>query len=150
MRPRSRLKDSSPFPQNRRFQTYDVPTLSNFNASKSPSDSLTFLVNDYGRPFASAAAFGNKFANWCRAAGLEPVLCDDGRTRSYRAHGLRKAALRALAHAGCTGPELMQVSGHSSLKQVQVYIDEVEQEHMADAAMDKLQVSETKTATSGD
>jgi hypothetical protein len=38
---------------------------------------LTLLVNDYGRPFASAAAFGNKFADWCAAAGLKPVLCDD-------------------------------------------------------------------------
>jgi hypothetical protein len=43
-----------------------------------------------------------------------------GRTRNYRAHGLRKAALRALAHAGATGVELMAVSGHSSLDQVQV------------------------------
>jgi integrase/recombinase XerD len=43
---------------------------------------LTFLVNDYGRPFASVAAFGNKFAHWCTAAGLKPVLCDDGRTRT--------------------------------------------------------------------
>ncbi|WP_192740838.1 hypothetical protein [Bradyrhizobium sp. OAE829] len=50
---------------------------------------MTFLVNDYGRPFASAAAFGNKFAGWCNAAGLKPVLCDDGRVRNYRAHGLR-------------------------------------------------------------
>jgi integrase/recombinase XerD len=99
---------------------------------------LTFLVNDYGRPFASAAAFGNKFADWCTAAGLKPVLCDDGRTRNYRAHGLRKAACKQLAHAGCTGPEIMSVSGHATLAQVQVYIDEVEQERMADAAMMKL------------
>jgi integrase/recombinase XerD len=62
---------------------------------------LTFLVTDYGKPFASAAAFGNKFADWCDQAGLMPELCDDGRTRNYRAHGLRKAALRAAAHAGC-------------------------------------------------
>jgi integrase/recombinase XerD len=99
---------------------------------------LTFLVNDYGRPFASAAAFGNKFADWCEDAGLKPVLCDDGRTRNYRAHGLRKAALRALAHAGATGVELMAVSGHSSLDQVQEYINEVDQERAAEAAMDKL------------
>jgi integrase/recombinase XerD len=112
---------------------------------------LTFLVNDYGRPFASSAAFGNKFADWCTAAGLKPVLCDDGRTRNYRAHGLRKAALRALAHAGATGVELMAVSGHSSLDQVQVYIEEVEQERAADAAMMKLaKVPEIKTATSSD
>lgn len=101
------------------------------------NDSLTFLVTDYGKPFASAAAFGNKFADWCRAAGLAPVVCDDGRVRSFRAHGLRKAACRQLAHAGCTAPEIMAISGHSTLAQVQVYIDEVEQERLADAAMDK-------------
>src|SRR5262249_4703584 len=58
---------------------------------------LAFLVNDYGKPFASAAAFGNKFADWCVEAGLERVVCRDGRTRSFRAHGLRKAACKALA-----------------------------------------------------
>jgi integrase/recombinase XerD len=74
-----------------------------------------------------------------------------GRTRNYRAHGLRKAALRALAHAGATGVELMAVSGHSSLDQVQVYINEVDQERAADAAMTKLaKVPEIKTATASD
>jgi integrase/recombinase XerD len=109
-------------------------------------DVLTFLTNDYGKPFASAAAFGNKFADWCRAAGLQPVLCDDGRIRNFRAHGLRKAALRALAHAGCTGSEMMHVSGHSSLKQLQEYLDEVDQERQADAAMAKLK-AKTETPT---
>ena len=42
-----------------------------------PSAALTFLTNDYGRPFASAAAFGNKFADWCRRAGIEGVIGDD-------------------------------------------------------------------------
>jgi integrase len=107
---------------------------------------LTFLTNDYGKPFASAAAFGNKFADWCRAAGLQSVLCDDGRIRNFRAHGLRKAALRTLAHAGCTGSEMMHVSGHSSLAQLQEYLDEVDQEHQADAAMAKLMIK-TETPT---
>ena len=108
------------------------------DAMPSRGTALSLLLNDYGKPFASAAAFGNKFADWCNDAGLEPVLCDDGRVRNYRAHGLRKAACKALAHAGCTGPEIMSVSGHSSLAQVQVYIDEVEQGRMADAALEKL------------
>jgi len=103
------------------------------------NDSLTFLVNDYGKPFKSAAAFGNKFADWCVEAGLKPVLCPDGRTRNYRAHGLWKAACKALAHAGCTAPEIMAVSGHSTLAQVQIYIDEVERDRMADAAIEKLE-----------
>ena len=106
------------------------------------ADALAFLLNDYGKPFASAAAFGNKFADWCTQAGLEPVMCADGRMRSYRAHGLRKAACKALAHAGCTGPEIMAVSGHSSLAQVQVYLDEVEQDKMAEAAMEKLEAKQ--------
>jgi integrase/recombinase XerD len=111
------------------------------------NDSLTFLVNDYGKPFASAAAFGNKFADWCNDAGLKPVLCADGRMRSFRAHGLRKAACKALAHAGCTAPEIMAVSGHSTLAQVQIYIDEVESDRMADAAIQKLEAK--KRTTSG-
>jgi len=82
------------------------------------------------QPFASGAAFGAKFADWCNDAKLPAVECDDGRTRNYPAHGLRKAALRALAHAGCTAPEIMAVSGHSTLAQVQVYIDEAEQDRM--------------------
>lgn len=127
-----------------------IPSLQAALNAMPKSDALTFLTTDHGRPFASAAAFGNKFADWCKAAGLKPVLCDDGRTRSFRAHGLRKSSLRALAHAGCTGVEMMQVSGHSSLKQLQEYLDEVEQEQMADAAMEKLVASETKTTTAGD
>jgi integrase len=113
-------------------------------------DALTFLTTDYGRPFKSAAAFGNKFSDWCVAAGLLPVECDDGRVRNYRAHGLRKAACKQLAHDGCTGPEIMAVSGHSTLAQVQVYIDEGEQERMASSAMDKRMAAEAKTATGSD
>ena len=87
------------------------------------------------RPFKSPAAFGNAMGDWVRAAGIKPVLCDDGRVRSYSAHGLREAALVALAHSGCTGPELMAVSGHSSLAQVQIYIEEADQQRMAKSAM---------------
>jgi integrase len=110
-------------------------------------DALRFLTTNRGKAFKSAAAFGNKFADWCKAAGLEPVLCSDGVTRNYRAHGLGKASLRALAHAGCTGSEMMEVSGHSSLAQLQEYLDEVEQERQADAAIAKLLASRSKKAT---
>jgi hypothetical protein len=50
--------------------------------------------------------------------------------------------LRALAHGCATGAELMAVSAHSSLQQVQEYIDEVDQERAADAATTKLANSE--------
>ena len=108
------------------------------------SEPLHFLVNDFGRPFASAAAFGNKFADWCREAGLATVECADGKVRSYRAHGLRKASPVALAYADATAPQLMAISGHSSLAQVQVYIDEANQKRLAKAAIDKLRSSREK------
>jgi integrase/recombinase XerD len=113
------------------------------------SDALTFLLTDHGRPFASAAAFGNKFADWCNAAGLEPVVCDDGKTRNYRAHGLRKAACMQLAHAGCTAMEIMAVSGHTSLSEAQKYIVAVEQDRLAEAAMVK-RAAGSKRAQAGD
>jgi integrase len=108
------------------------------DAMQRPAGVLNFLTTDHGKPFASAAAFGNKFADWCKEAGLKPVLCDDGKLRSYRAHGLRKAALRAYAHAGATDRELMELGGHNDPRQLREYLQEVEQEHMADSAVDKL------------
>jgi integrase len=123
-----------------------LPQLQRAIDARPQTASLTFLVNDYRKPFASAAAFGNKFADWCVDAGLGPVLCADGRTRNYRAHGLRKAACKALAHAGCTAPEIMAVSGHSTLAQVQIYIDEVDSDRMAGAAMQKLEAKQRTTS----
>jgi integrase len=117
-----------------------LPALQTAIDAMPPRDTaLAFLLNDYRKPFASAAAFGNKFADWCKQAGLKPVVCADGRTRAYRAHGLRKAACKALAHAGCTAPQIMAVSGHSSLAQVQVYLDEVEQVRLAEDAIALLE-----------
>jgi len=40
-----------------------LPELQSALDAMPPSDALTFVLNDYGRPFASAAAFGNKFAD---------------------------------------------------------------------------------------
>jgi len=109
---------------------------------------LTFLTTEHGKPFASAAAFGNKFAKWCRAAGLQPVLCDDGKMRCYRAHGLRKAALTQASNNGATGPELQALGGFATLAQVQVYIAEADQERLADSAIAKrLGADEAKAAT---
>jgi hypothetical protein len=98
------------------------------------SGELRFLLNARGQPSASAAAFGNAFANWCTAAGLEPKTCDDGKVRNYRLHELRKAALIELAYKGATGLELLAISGHKNLSEVQPYIEAAEQKRLAAAA----------------
>jgi integrase/recombinase XerD len=103
-----------------------------------------FLKNDLGQPFASAAAFGMAFARWCRQAGLKSVSCDDGRTRNYRAHGLRKAAVCTLFRNGGDTDELLALSGHSSVAQLQPYIQEYEQDEAAISGMMKVAASQTK------
>jgi len=56
------------------------------------------------------------------------------------AHGLRKAAARRLAEAGCSEHEIMSVTGHKSLKEVERYTKEVAQRQLASAAILKLRV----------
>jgi integrase len=91
-----------------------------------PSEHLTFLTTAAGRPFTSDG-FGHWFLAMCKAAGLHGLS----------AHGLRKAACRRLAEAGCTAHEIMSVSGHVSLKEVQRYTIAADQACMARAAMEK-------------
>jgi integrase len=90
-----------------------------------PSEHLTFLVGKRGRPF-HPDAFSHWFRQQCDAAGL-PEACS--------AHGLRKAACRRLAEAGCSANEIAAISGHASLREVERYTRSVDQERMARNAM---------------
>ncbi|MGA8758837.1 MAG: tyrosine-type recombinase/integrase, partial [Stellaceae bacterium] len=86
---------------------------------------LAFLTTSYGAPF-TVAGFGNLFRNWCNEAGLSSACS---------AHGLRKAACRRLAEAGCSAPQIAAISGHKSLAEVQRYVEAANRAKMAQAAM---------------
>jgi integrase len=90
-----------------------------------PTDHLTFLVTYADAPY-STHGFGNLFRRWCREAGLP----------NCSAHGLRKAAARRLAEAGCSAPQIAAITGHKTLSQVQHYIEAAEQTRLAQAAME--------------
>lgn len=53
-------------------------------------------------------------------------------------HGLRKAAARRLAEAGCSVHEIASITGHKTLAMVQKYTLAVEQARLARSAMDSL------------
>jgi integrase len=89
-----------------------------------PSDHLTFLVTKDGKPY-SPNGFTHRFKLWARQAGL----------RGCPLHGLRKAACRRLAEAGCGAPEIMAISGHKTLSEVERYIKAAEQKLMAERAI---------------
>src|SRR6516165_7356370 len=93
-----------------------------------PSNHLTFLTTQAGKPF-SPAGFTNWFRDMCNKAGL---------LHGTSAHGLRKAACRRLAEAGCSANLIAAVSGHRSLREVQRYTEAVDQARMARSAMEKV------------
>jgi integrase len=108
------------------------PTLAAIIA-ETPTDHLTFLTTQFGQPF-TAAGFGNWFREQCDGAGL----------KHCSAHGLRKAAARRLAEAGCTEHEIAAITGHASLRQVEHYTKAVNQKKLAAAAMEKARTSSVK------
>jgi integrase len=93
----------------------------------SPSAHLTFLVTATGKPYGPNH-FSETFREWCDAAGL-PKHCT--------AHGLRKAACRRLAEAGCSGNEIMAISGHATLKELVRYTKDADQARLARNALAK-------------
>jgi integrase len=94
---------------------------------------LTFLTNQFGRPF-TAGYFGQWFREQCDMAGL----------RHCSAHGLRKAAARRLAEAGCSTHEIAAITGHASLKEVARYTEAVDRRRLAQSAMAKVRTSSDK------
>ena len=93
--------------------------------AEAPKTDLTFIKTARGVPF-SPTGFTNWFRSMCVAAGL-PKACSP--------HGLRKAACRRLAEAGCSANEIAAISGHASLKEVTRYTAAADREHLADQAI---------------
>jgi integrase len=92
-----------------------------------PATQMIFMQTLRGRPF-DPHAFTAWFAKACDAAGL-PSVCTF--------HGLRKAACRRLAEAGCTVHEIAAISGHATLKEVERYTKAADQARLARAAMER-------------
>jgi integrase len=90
-----------------------------------PTTQMTFVMTLSGKPF-NPHAFSVWFGEACDKAGL-PSVCTF--------HGLRKAALTRLANVGCTPHEIMAISGHESLREVERYTKAADQQRLAQAAM---------------
>lgn len=74
-------------------------------------------------------SLGNAMADAIDAAGL-PKRCV--------LHGLRKAAARRLAEAGCSAKEIAAITGHKTLSEVERYTEAAAQEGLAERAVLKL------------
>lgn len=93
-----------------------------------PAGQLMFITGVNGKPLTSES-FGNVFGEWCEAAGLP---------HNSSPHGVRKAAGRRLAEAGCTAKQIMAILGHRSLAEAERYTRDADQIGLADEAIGKL------------
>ncbi|MDR6757802.1 integrase [Mycoplana sp. BE70] len=100
-----------------------LPWLSDTIAA-SPTGDLTWLVNDYGRPFTDDG-FGNRFRKWCDDAGLPHCTV----------HGLRKAGATIAAENGATDDQLMAIFGWTTKQQTTLYTAKANRRRLAEAGM---------------
>jgi integrase len=110
----------------------EIPVHSDLRAilDASPGEHLTFLISPKtGKPYRGNA-ISQQFRLWCDAAELP--RCS--------AHGLRKAACRRLAEAGCSANEIAAISGHVTLSEVQRYTKAADQARMARNAMARTSI----------
>src|SRR5262249_26044068 len=98
-----------------------------------PRGHLTLTTTTQGKTLP-AAPLCRRFRDECDKAGL--LHCS--------AHGLRKAAARRLAEAGCTAHEIGAITGHASLTELVRYTRAADQRRLAEAAMTKTRTSTGK------
>jgi len=99
----------------------------------------TYLITSFGKPF-TANGFGNKMREWCDEAGLPDCT----------SHGLRKLMMIRLVHAGYSAPQIGAISGHKDLREIQLYIDEMDRNKMGietSTAFEKVQKANRKLLT---
>jgi len=89
---------------------------------------LAFLVTAQSNPFTDAG-FTNWFRETVKEAGLPIGLSP---------HGLRKAACVRLADAGRSATDIMAISGHRNLAEVQTYVEAANRKRAAVAAMGSI------------
>jgi len=89
---------------------------------------FAFLITSFGKPF-TAAGFGNKMRKWCNEAGLPHCS----------AHGLRKASAARLAELGLSAHQIMSITGHTSLSEVERYTRKAQKRQLAAGVRDQLE-----------
>jgi site-specific recombinase XerD len=103
--------------------------------ARASKNGTTILATAYGKPF-SVKGFGQMVSTAIREAGL-PRRC--------KPHGLRKAAARRLAEAGCSASEIVAVTGHKTLAEVERYTRAAEQERLARQAIKRQARNKNKS-----
>jgi integrase len=121
----------------------DIPILPQLRAALEAMPSLAgqkfLLQTQFGKAFTETG-FYNWFTEKAQRAGVP---------KGRSPHGLRKACCRRLAEAGCSPHEIMSVSGHETLKEVERYTKAANRARLADSAMDALKTAQKEIVLRG-
>lgn len=100
-------------------------------------ETATFISqeNGSGRPVTPES-----FTNWCRRMVQAAEL-----RKGISAHWMRKAVLTRLADTGATPHEIMSVSGHATLEEVERYTKAANRRRLATEAASHLGVGSGKS-----
>jgi len=90
----------------------------------------TWLETAFAKPY-STAGFGNRFKDWCKAAGLPQCTC----------HGLRKIGAVRAAEAGASEHELMAMFGWENADMARVYTRKAAQKKLAASGAAKVSLA---------
>ncbi|WP_354080002.1 tyrosine-type recombinase/integrase [Bradyrhizobium sp. S3.5.5] len=94
-----------------------------------PKDGPAFIATMYGRARSEKA-----FSTW-----ISEAACNANLPPKSSPHGVRKAACRRLAEAGCSALEIMSITGHTDIREIERYCREAARKKLAVAAMTKLE-----------
>lgn len=105
---------------------------------KAEATATTIVTRGTGEPWGQTKAFTVMFSREIHRrdkAGklVHPLL------EGLVFHGLRKAAAAALAEAGCSTKEIMAITGHRTLTEIERYTSEADQKRLASSAIVKLE-----------
>jgi len=92
-----------------------------------PRENETFISTVRGKARSEKA-----FTNWLREAAHKAGLPSNSSP-----HGLRKAACRRLAESGCTALEIMSITGHTDITEIERYTKAAERKLLSRTAMAK-------------
>ncbi|MET4201319.1 tyrosine-type recombinase/integrase [Bradyrhizobium sp. LA6.12] len=95
-------------------------------AAMKVTGATSFLVTSEGNVY-TAKYLGQHIREWCNDAELPECT----------SHGLRKLCLVRLAEAGCSPFEIMSISGHKNLREVETYTAAASRKKLALIAMAK-------------
>lgn len=95
---------------------------------QAPKTHSTFLTTEDGKPF-SVHVFSHRVTKWVEMCGIKERLSP---------HGLRKAAARRMAEAGCSPHQIASITGHKTLSEIERYTKAADQARLARDAVLKI------------